>query len=138
MFLLSVQREFRASHAISVQGEREETHEHTWRVRVEVQGGELDGDELLCDFHVIQDRLDAVLAALDGCNLNQTPPFDRINPTAEAVARHIGEAVAAGLPEGVHLSRASVTEAPGCEATYVREATERRRDETTTGAAAAY
>jgi 6-pyruvoyltetrahydropterin/6-carboxytetrahydropterin synthase len=116
MFELAVEREFRASHAITIGGVPEATHEHTWRVTVAVTGDGLDEDGLLCDFHDIERALDAVLNGLSDRDLNTTPPFDRVNPTAENIARHVAREI--DLPQGVSLARVSVTEAPGCTATF--------------------
>ena len=120
MFELAVQRNFHAAHAITVQGQREDTHQHHWQVSVTVTGDRLDADGLLCDFHELEASLDAVLAGLRDRDLNQTPPFDRVNPTAENVARHIAETLEPALPAAVSLSRVAVTEAPGCTATWKR------------------
>lgn len=121
MFELSVCREFRAAHAITMGGVREESHDHCWRVRAVVRGDRLDSDGLLCDFHRIERELESVLDLLRGRDLNRTPPFDRVNPTAENVARHIAEGISQRIPEGVSLKSVSVTEAPGCTATFVTE-----------------
>ncbi len=121
MFELTVCREFCAAHAITMGGVREESHDHRWRVRAVVQGDQLDSDGLLCDFHQIERELDRVLELLRGRDLNRTPPFDRVNPTAENVARHIAEGLGERIPQGVTLKSVSVTEAPGCTATYVRD-----------------
>jgi 6-pyruvoyltetrahydropterin/6-carboxytetrahydropterin synthase len=118
MYELSVQREFCAAHAIVIGGRREPIHGHNWRVTIAVAGEILDEDGLLCDFHVVERQLDRVVAALHNRDLNTTPPFDKLNPTAEHVARHIAQVVSPSLPPNVRLVRASVTEAPGCEATY--------------------
>ncbi len=118
MFELAVQRNFHATHAITMQGRREDTHEHDWHVSVAVTGDRLDADGLLCDFHELEASLDAVLAGLRDRDLNQTPPFDRLNPTAENVARHIAETLGPTVPPKATLSSVSVTEAPGCTATY--------------------
>ena len=118
MYELAVERDFRAAHALTVAGRREQTHQHNWRVSVVVRGNRLDPDGLLCDFHVLQRKLAAVVDALRDRDLNTTPPFDRVNPTAENMARHVAEALAPALPAAVSLSRVSVTEAPGCTATY--------------------
>lgn len=118
MFELSVEREFCAAHAITMAGKREPMHGHNWRVTVVITGQALDADGLLCDFHLIENQVDRVVKSLHNRTLNETPPFDRINPTAEHVARHIAQSVAAALPVNVRLARASVTEAPGCVATY--------------------
>ncbi|MCI0674515.1 MAG: 6-carboxytetrahydropterin synthase [Phycisphaerales bacterium] len=118
MYELTVEREFCAAHAIVIGGRLEPLHGHNWRVRITVTGEKLDSNGLLCDFHAIESRLDRVIAPLHNGNLNTTPPFDQINPTAEHVARHIAEAMSAALPRNVRLSHATVTEAPGCSATY--------------------
>lgn len=118
MFELAVQRVFSAAHAIVIRGEREAMHGHDWRVTIRVAGSSLDEDGLLCDFHALERQLDEVIAPFHNACLNETPPFDATNPTAENVARHIGDAMTASLDGQIHLVSASVTESPGCEATY--------------------
>ena len=118
MYELEIESGFRAAHAIVMNGVREAAHEHDWRVRVVVEGEALDGDGLLCDFHELEARLEGAVARLRNVDLNVTEPFDRVNPTAEAVARHLAEVIGPGLPRGVRLQRVQVTEAPGCRATY--------------------
>ncbi len=119
MFEISVQRTFSAAHALVVRGVRETLHGHDWRLTAVVAGDSLDEDGLLCDFHAIEAALDEVIAPLRNANLNEVGPFRNVNPSAEQVARHVAQRLAASLPPDVRLSRVSVTEAPGCEATYV-------------------
>jgi 6-pyruvoyltetrahydropterin/6-carboxytetrahydropterin synthase len=116
---LTLRTEFCAAHAIVMKGEREPVHGHNWKVTVVVGGDELDGDGLLCDFHAVERELARIIAPFENADLNATPPFDEINPTAERVAQHIGQSLASALPPGVELMRASVTEAPGCEASFI-------------------
>ncbi|MHC4100467.1 MAG: 6-pyruvoyl trahydropterin synthase family protein [Planctomycetota bacterium] len=118
MFELMVERDFHAAHAVVVEGRRESSHDHTWHVSVVVAGPAVGSEGLLCDFHVIERQLEQVLEPLCGCDLNQTPPFDQISPTAEMVARHIADVIGPQLPDQVTLAGVSVTEAPGCTATY--------------------
>lgn len=117
-FEISIERIFCAAHAIVMRGEREPLHGHNWGVRMTVGGHSLDEDGLLIDFHQLERSLDAVIAPLRNANLNELPPFDRVNPTAERVAEHIARAAAAQLPPGVEVIEVSVTEAPGCVARY--------------------
>ena len=119
MFELSVEREFCAAHAITINGRREPVHGHNWRVEVVVAGEALDHNGLLCDFHVLERDIDAVISRFNNADLNALAPFDRLNPTAEHVAQHIGQEVAGKLPARVKMLRATVSEAPGCRATYV-------------------
>lgn len=119
MFELTVRKEFCAAHTITIKGEREPVHGHNWRVVVAVAGPKLDADGLLCDFHLVEQHVDAILQPLTTVDLNATQPFDVVNPTAENVAMHIGESLSPKLPAGVKLSYVSVTEAPGCAAKYI-------------------
>lgn len=118
MYELSVQREFTAAHAVTMAGRREPSHSHHWRVTAVVSGESLDEDGILCDFEALLRRLEEILRPFENADLNRTPPFDEVNPTAEHIARHIAEALAASLPEGAAPRSVSVTEAPGCTATY--------------------
>jgi 6-pyruvoyltetrahydropterin/6-carboxytetrahydropterin synthase len=118
MYELTVTRTFSAAHAIVLGGEREPLHGHDWEVRVVVAGEMLDDEGLLCDFHALEEAVDAAIAPLHNTNLSDVPELAKLNPTAEIVARHIGVAVKATLPAGVRLHGATVTEAPGCAATW--------------------
>ncbi|QOJ00571.1 MAG: 6-carboxytetrahydropterin synthase [Phycisphaeraceae bacterium] len=121
MFEIEVQSEFCAAHALQIGGVRETLHGHNWRTVATLQGPSLDSDGLLCDFHTVQELLHAILAPFNNRSLNDAPPFDRLNPSAENVARHIHAELSsrlAGLPGDVRVASVSVTEAPGCRATY--------------------
>jgi 6-pyruvoyltetrahydropterin/6-carboxytetrahydropterin synthase len=119
MFELEIRRRFSAAHAISMRGVREPVHGHDWEVTVTVGGDRLDGDGLLCDFHDLEGRIDAIVRPMDSRHLNETPPFDRINPTAEHVAKFIADTLGPQVPEGVRVLAVHVTEAPGCAARFV-------------------
>jgi len=118
MYELAVDRTFSAAHALTIRGARERTHGHDWRVTVIVAGDRLDADGLLCDFHALEAVVDRVIAPFRNANLNETPPFDRVNPSAERVAEHIASTLEGMLPAGVRLKSVGVTEAPGCAATF--------------------
>ena len=118
MFELRIQRTFSAAHAIVMAGVREPIHGHNWQVTVAVCADTLDSDGLLCDFHLLQNSLDEVIQPFNNRSLNETAPFDRINPTAELVALHIAEQVGTRLPSGVRIKEVRVVEAPQCEACF--------------------
>ena len=68
----------------------------------------------------------AVLDALDHRLLNETPPFDRINPSSENLARHIWQGMQAHLaahddPQAqlVRLHSVTVSEKGAQSATYL-------------------
>lgn len=122
MYELSVQGEFCAAHALLIGGMREPIHGHNFRVRACVCSAELDADGFVCDFHLVQESLDGILTDLSNCNLQEHVAFAARSPTAEHIARHIYDALArrlrGGLGGGAWVSSVSVTEAPGCVATY--------------------
>lgn len=121
MYELTIQAEFSAAHAIRIRGEVEPLHGHNWHVTATFAGRELDADGLLCDFHVLERTLRAIAGELDNRNLNELPPFAAgTNPTAELVARHLADELLRRLPGDarVTLTGVTVTEAPGCAATY--------------------
>lgn len=122
VFELIVQAEFAAAHAIRMGGRLEPLHGHNWRVRVTVAADRLDDDGLVCDFHLLQSHVHDAVGPLDNSTLNDIPPFDRVNPTAERVAQHIAdrlsESLAGALPAGARVAAVEVTEAPGCAAFY--------------------
>lgn len=123
MYTLTVRAQFRAAHALRLGGTVEPVHQHRWRVAVAVAGPALDADGVLCDFHVIERELRAVLEPLRERTLNDLPPFcDGVNPSAENVARTIAANLAARLEPRLagraRVTAVRVTEAPGCAAVY--------------------
>ncbi len=99
-----------------INGKPETLHGHDWRVRVTLESSQLDSEGMVCDFHDLESSLDLVLSPFINANLNETPPFDSLNPTAENIAGHIASRLHPDLPAGVESITVAVTEAPGCEA----------------------
>ena len=123
MFSLRIERTFSAAHAIVLGGEREALHGHDWRVRITVEGDQLDDEGLLCDFHLLERVLDSAIAPLQDSNLNDVAVLAGINPTAENVALYLASTVAGDLPPAIGRLRLAITEAPGCEAAVTQELT---------------
>lgn len=121
VFELILTSSFSAAHALVIQGVKEPVHGHDWQVEATFSGNELDEDGMLCDFHALEERLEAILAPFQTADLNAAEAFKGLNPSAELVARHIGRSLEQGLPEGVSLNRLTVTEAPGCKAAWVAQ-----------------
>ncbi len=122
MFEVTVDTEFCAAHAIRVGGVREPVHGHNWRVTVCVGCDSLDDEGLVCDFHALARALEEVIGPWRNADLNACETFSGQNPTAEVVARHIGERVgawaAATCRDDVRVLWSRVTEAPGCAAVW--------------------
>lgn len=83
MYTVSVRRHFDAAHALrGYAGKCERRHGHRFEVVVSVQRCQLDSIGLALDYGIIKRELDSVLALLDHTDLNETPPFDEINPSS--------------------------------------------------------
>ena len=125
MFTIQVTHEFCAAHTISILGNQEPIHGHNFKTTATISGATLDDDGLLCDFHTVQDQLIDICKPFTNNNLNETPPFDTLNPTAELIAKHIADELADRLDESLSphakVHSVSITEAPNCLATYSRD-----------------
>ncbi len=109
MYTLSVQHHIDAAHALrGYKGKCEALHGHRFQVAVKVEAGLLDNIGLACDFTELKSRLKDVLAPFDHVCLNDTPPFDKINPSSENIARTIYDGMKKAL-DGMPAALASVT-----------------------------
>lgn len=108
-FSVRVEARFESAHFLrSYRGISEPLHGHSYRVEAELElrGGALDEDELAVDFVEAGRKLREIASRLDyGC-INDIAPFDRLNPTAENVARWFQQQ----LQQGMDSSGAVVTE----------------------------
>jgi len=119
MYDLMIRGHFDAAHALhGYQGECRRLHGHTWDIDVVVRGGELDEIGIVYDFKALKDDLARVLGPLDHCYLNEVPPFDVLNPTAENLARYVYEQLSERIPTHVHVAEVSVWESPVARITY--------------------
>ena len=116
-FEITTTRTFSASHQLRLDdGSLEPLHGHNWRVRVTVAAAKLDSMGVVMDFHDLERRLNLVVDPLHNRHLNEIPPFDRTNPSAEHVAWHIG--LSLGLPADVRVACVEVWETDENSALY--------------------
>ena len=125
MYELSIQRIFTARHAITIKGVAETSHNHNWCLTVVISGPKLDADGLLLDFHELEKIIDRIIEPFVTADLNDTPPFNITNPTAENIAEHIGRSLIGILRTNtdnkLSLKAVRVMEAPNCVASYLPE-----------------
>ncbi|MCL2145291.1 MAG: 6-carboxytetrahydropterin synthase QueD [Endomicrobia bacterium] len=89
-YKLSVTKGFASAHCLrEYKGKCENMHGHNWKVRAAFCGTELDKTGMLFDFTDIKAHLDKIMNYLDHQFLNDIPPFDAVNPTAENIAAYI-------------------------------------------------
>jgi 6-pyruvoyltetrahydropterin/6-carboxytetrahydropterin synthase len=122
MYEVSVDETFAAAHNLrNYKGKCENLHGHNYKVRVTLAGEELDGAGVLYDFVHLKQAIQGVIRSLDHIYLNEFPPFDLLNPSAENIARYIYEETAKHLhktPNGAGIASITVWESDLTAATY--------------------
>ena len=87
IYTIKVKHHFAAAHALrGYQGDCARLHGHNWYVEVEITSTEVNDIGICFDFKDIKKLLKKIIdQKLDHRYLNEIPPFDKINPTAENV-----------------------------------------------------
>ena len=121
MFQVSVEETFSAGHALrGYKGKCENPHGHNYRVRVDVAGEQLDSIGLLMDFSQLKKILRDLIGGVDHKFLNDQPPFDAINPSAENMAKFLTETSRQmrQMPNAPRITSITVWETDETSATY--------------------
>ncbi len=120
MYQVSVEHHFDAAHYLrEYHGKCESLHGHRFNVVVTLETGRLNDIGLAYDFVDLKSHLNSVLSAYDHVCLNDVPPFDKINPSSENIAKTIYDRLASKLSDQVKLSRVEVWESPVTHVTYI-------------------
>ncbi len=89
-YTLKVSADFAAAHQLrDYPGACSRLHGHNWRLEDQGSSSRLDELGMVIDFRRIRQEARAVVDRLDHEFLNEIPPFDEINPTAENIAAHL-------------------------------------------------
>lgn len=120
MFELKIQHSFPAGHHLrNYTGKCANPHGHNYRVAAVVEGATLNAAGLLVDFADLKKALRAICDRLDHQYLNDIPPFDTKNPSAENIAVYIhGELAAVLEPEGVRVKEIELWETDTAAVVY--------------------
>ena len=122
MFEVTVEQTFAAAHALrNYKGGCEKVHGHNFKVQVVISGERLDDAGLLVDFIDVKNVMGQVMARLDHQFLNEIPPFDVKNPSAENIAEYFCTEMTSGLadtPVPVRIQEVKVWETDIQSATY--------------------
>lgn len=101
MFIIFKDYTFSAAHLIRGHTRGcENLHGHNYRVRVQVASETLDALGMVADFADLKLLLTEVLDPFDHRVINDIPPFDQRNTTAELFAHYVYEEVSRRLPSG--------------------------------------
>ena len=122
MFEVSVDETFAAGHALrGYKGKCENVHGHNYKVRIVLEGSQLDSIGLLFDFTHLKRVIREIVAGVDHIFLNDRPPFDVINPSAENLAKFFYDETSRrmnAIPEGARIAHVTIWETDTTSATY--------------------
>ena len=112
---------FEAAHFLrEYNGKCENLHGHNWRVRATLAASALDHEELVYDFAALKKHLLEITGTLDHTLVNEVPPFDVRNPSAENIAIYIAEQLQHRVDDGrVWVESVEVWETPTSRAQYL-------------------
>ncbi len=108
-FVVKIQARFESAHFLrAYRGVAEPMHGHSYLAEAEIAGpeGGLDEDDLAIDFVVAKRELERLAAELHYRCINDVAPFDRINPSAENIARWFHEELTRALSSERAIIRA--------------------------------
>ena len=122
MFEVSVEQTFAAGHALrNYKGKCENVHGHNYRVRITVQGDQLDSTGLLVDFLDVKGLIGGVVDYLDHQFINDLPAFRTLNPSAENLAKYFYDEATRkmnAMPDGARITCITIWETDTASATY--------------------
>lgn len=120
MYEIKIISGFSGAHSLrDYPGNCKNVHGHNWKVEVVMQSTELDNLGMSLDFRMLKQETETLLKTLDHTYLNENPPFDSLNPTAENLARWIYESLSKRLNnDTAKLCRVCVWENEASSATY--------------------
>ena len=120
MFEVSVEYSFAAGHALrNYKGKCENVHGHNYKVRVTLAGEKLNAAGLLMDFVELRTEIKDLVEKLDHRFLNDFPPFDQLNPSAENLAKYFFDEIEPQVrSQGLQVHGVTVWETDTTSATY--------------------
>ena len=105
-YTLKILADFASAHTLrDYPGDCSRMHGHNWKVEVEVTATALNEYEMGMDFKTIKTATRDLAKTLDHRYLNDIPPFDVRNPTAENIAQYFYQR----LSDTLNISTARVS-----------------------------
>ena len=121
-YTISKDMVFSGAHAVAfTHGGSERRHGHNWRLRVTIGATALDSAGMVMDFSELKNHTRVILDRFEHRDLNETPPFDQMNPTAENIAGLVFGELSKMLDDGrISVERVEVWETPRSRAVVER------------------
>jgi 6-pyruvoyltetrahydropterin/6-carboxytetrahydropterin synthase len=90
MYKIGIEDEFEAIHFLKGDfGPETRVHGHRYRVRVTIEGEELDEFGMFFDISRLKEGLKEIVSGLHYHTLNEVEEFKEVNPTVENVSKYI-------------------------------------------------
>jgi 6-pyruvoyltetrahydropterin/6-carboxytetrahydropterin synthase len=123
MYEIEIISSFSAAHRLrNYNGKCEHLHGHNYRVHVTARAAAPGAGGMVLDFGDLKAAANRVLEDLDHKYLNEIPPFDTLEPSAENLAAHIFDHTAAQLGESSGILHSiTVWESDTSRATFIRD-----------------
>jgi len=87
-FIIRVEARFEAAHNLrEYKGSPEPLHGHSWKVEAKFKCKKLDHEDIGIDYVDVEKSIRGLAGKFDHRYINEVPPFDKINPTSENIAR---------------------------------------------------
>ena len=120
MYEVTVKTGFSAAHRLMLyDGKYENLHGHNWSALVSIEADELDAMGVGIDFVKLKKFVEEILGELDYQNINEIPPFDEQNPSAENIARWLFLKLKEKVnTHSTRVKRVEIYEMEGCGASY--------------------
>lgn len=97
-YTLKILADFASAHTLrDYPGDCSRMHGHNWKLEVEVTATELNEHGMGMDFKTIKTATRELAKTLDHRYLNDIPPFDTVNPTAENIAQYFYQSLSKTL-----------------------------------------
>ena len=120
-YIIKVEARFEAAHNLrEYYGKPENIHGHSWRVEARVEAAKLDHEDISVDYVKLEKALQALALAFDHNYINNIPPFDKVNPTSENIAKWFYDGLNQRelIGAGAHLAEVTLWEGPFNTLTY--------------------
>lgn len=119
-YSLTIVTDFSAAHILhGYDGPCSRLHGHNWNVEAKVYAHVLDNVGLAYDFSELKKHTRELAGYLDHRFLNEIPPFNEINPSAENIAAWFYEQLSSRIPdERVHIESITIWENERSAVTY--------------------
>ena len=123
MYQISIELDFDAAHALrGYKGKCEKLHGHRFVVVAKIEASALNDIGIAYDFADLKKYVREIIGRFDHTNLNEIPPFDKINPSSENIASTIYNELKPKLKGSpVMLTAIEVWESPETHVTYTQD-----------------